>query len=288
LKDQPKTDASLREVDIRSEEVTLHARVRGSGKAALVLLHGGPGLSHHYMIPLEKVATAKLRVVNFDQRGVGGSTRPSDDSYGMDRYVADLDAVRAWLGLDAIHILGHSWGGLIAQAYAAEHPDRVASLVLVSSMAPWLEANQPGSERLGQRIAELTQQGKIPRPTPPSDDDDDCSSSTLAMLPAYLGDPDQPVPEALRATACVTSVYRATVAALGNYDFRDGLGGFEAPAVVFMGERDPFGVEIARATVDSMPSSFAYVQSLSEIGHFPWLETDAFVRDLQEFLSTVL
>lgn len=277
----------MREVDVPAQEVRLHARVRGGGEAALVLLHGGPGMSHHYMVPLEAVATAKLRVVNFDQRGVGGSTKPADDSYNMDRYVADLDAVRSWLGLEELHLLGHSWGGLVAQAYAAEHPDRVASLALVCSMAPWYEANQPGSQRLNQRIEELTVQGKIPRPLPASTHDD-CTRSTIAMLPAYLGNPDQPTPEALRATACVTRVYRATIAQLGNYDFRDGLGAFESPAVVFMGEEDPFGVETARATVESMPSSFAYVRALPGVGHYPWLESDTFVTELAEFLSTVV
>jgi len=65
----------------------------------------------------------------YDQRGMGGSSAPADDgAFGLDNYVADLAAVHDGLGVAKIHVLGHSFGGLIAMAYAAAHAERVASM----------------------------------------------------------------------------------------------------------------------------------------------------------------
>jgi proline iminopeptidase len=71
--------------------------------------------------------------VTFDQRGVGGSTCAGD--YRVEDYLADIDAVRVHLGVDRVHLLGHSWGGLLAQLYLSRHPGRVASLCLLNSAA---------------------------------------------------------------------------------------------------------------------------------------------------------
>jgi pimeloyl-ACP methyl ester carboxylesterase len=75
----------------------------------------------------------RFRAVTFDQRGVGESS--CDGSYRAEDYLADIDAVRAHLGVGTVHLLGHSWGGLLAQLYASEFPDRVASLCLLNSAA---------------------------------------------------------------------------------------------------------------------------------------------------------
>jgi proline iminopeptidase len=74
-----------------------------------------------------------VRAVTFDQRGVGGSS--CQGSYQPEDYVADVEAVRRHLGAQRVHLLGHSWGGLLAQLYTREHPEHVASLCLVNSAA---------------------------------------------------------------------------------------------------------------------------------------------------------
>src|SRR6185503_16802244 len=95
-------------------DVRLFARSVG-GSPTLVVINGGPGASHHCVARLASLASPSLRVVLYDQRGMGGSTAPSDDNaYGLDQYVADLDAIRSGLGEAKIHVLGHSFGGLVA------------------------------------------------------------------------------------------------------------------------------------------------------------------------------
>ena len=100
----------------------------------LVVLHGGPGLSSSYVSSLEGLAPERP-VVRYDQLGCGRSDRPDDAAlWRVETYVEELDALRRELGLDRIHLLGHSWGGQLALEYLLTRPKGVASLVLASSL----------------------------------------------------------------------------------------------------------------------------------------------------------
>jgi proline iminopeptidase len=111
---------------------------RGS-ELPVIAVNGGPGLTHAYMLMndmWQKVALHRL-VVFYDQRGLGASKRvEARASQGMDAQVADLEAVRVELKLDKVGLVGDSYGGMIAMAYAAAHPEHVAKLVLSDSAAP--------------------------------------------------------------------------------------------------------------------------------------------------------
>ena len=114
----------------------------GSGaETPLLVVHGGPGMPNYYLESLTALAGARP-VVLYDQLGCGRSDRPDDPSlWTVDRSVAELEAVRQHLGLQRVHVLGHSWGGFLALAHARRHGDGVASLVLSSplvSVAGWM------------------------------------------------------------------------------------------------------------------------------------------------------
>ena len=119
------------------EGLRLAGTVSGTGDALLVALHGGPGgLGGGYLSGLHALAGPDRRVAVFDQLGTGGSERPPQDyGWSMAGAVADVDAVREYLGADRIDVLGHSYGGMLALQYALDHPSRVRRLVL-SSTAP--------------------------------------------------------------------------------------------------------------------------------------------------------
>ena len=130
---------------IATRDVEIGYQTFGMRGAALpvIAINGGPGLSHAYMLRnglWQDVARDRL-VVFYDQRGTGASKRlRSPAPQTMAAQVADLDAVRAGLKLDRVALVGDSFGGLIAMAYTAAHPDHVAKLVLSDSPPPDLKA----------------------------------------------------------------------------------------------------------------------------------------------------
>jgi proline iminopeptidase len=109
------------------------------GALPVIAVNGGPGLSHAYMMMngmWQQVALHRL-VVFYDQRGTGASRHVQKGaSQDMDAQVADLEAVRAHLGLEKVALVGDSYGGMLAMAYAAAHPEHVAKLILSDSAPP--------------------------------------------------------------------------------------------------------------------------------------------------------
>jgi proline iminopeptidase len=124
-----------------TEQVDLAYETFGARGTALpiIAVNGGPGLSHAYMMQndlWQRIGKNRL-VVLYDQRGTGGSKRLQNGAaQSMDSQVADLDAVRQALGLTKFALLGDSYGGLVAMAYAASHPGHVAKLILSDSPGP--------------------------------------------------------------------------------------------------------------------------------------------------------
>ncbi|MFJ7127444.1 alpha/beta fold hydrolase [Streptomyces sp. NPDC098101] len=119
----------------------------GSG-TPLLCLPGGPMLDSAYLGDLGGLA-AHRRLILLDPRGTGASATPDDPaSYRCDRQVADVEALRAHLGLDAVDVLGHSAGANLAALYVARHPGRVNRLVLVTPGTGAVGIDTPPEERL--------------------------------------------------------------------------------------------------------------------------------------------
>jgi pimeloyl-ACP methyl ester carboxylesterase len=109
---------------------------RKIGRGPVLVCHpGGPGFSSSYFSDLAGLYE-KFTLVMLNPRGTGGSDRPADPhAYQVEDYVADVEELRVQLGLEKLLLLGHSHGGVVAQAYAATHRDRVRRLVLASTLA---------------------------------------------------------------------------------------------------------------------------------------------------------
>ena len=116
----------------------LFVREMGQGETILVI-HGGPVLEHGYLLPhLNKLAETN-RLILFDQRLSGRSSAdvPVED-VTFEKFLGDIDAVRVYAGEESVHVMGHSWGGLLAMMYATTFPEQTRSLILVSPMpASW-------------------------------------------------------------------------------------------------------------------------------------------------------
>lgn len=122
----------------------LYVRINGDLAARcppLVMIHGGPGGTHGGFLPALPLADDRA-VILYDQLDCGLSDKPGNPAnWIVPRFVAELEAIRAALGVTRWHVLGHSWGGAVALEYAARRPAGLASLILqgpLISTAAWM------------------------------------------------------------------------------------------------------------------------------------------------------
>jgi proline iminopeptidase len=121
-------------------------------KGTLLCMHGGPGYTYDYLTPLFDLASRGYRVVIYEQAGSGKSEVPKDISrYTIENFVEDAEGVRKALGLTKVHLLGFSWGGMLAQAYALEYQRNLTSLIL-SGTTPSIPLLQKEAERLFREL----------------------------------------------------------------------------------------------------------------------------------------
>ena len=112
----------------------LSYRTYGKGKP-VILLAGGPGMESGYLVPVaQAIAEAEREAILLDLRGLGGSSGASRDELTVAGGVADIEALRHSLGADKVTLLGHSFGGALAQAYSAVHSEHVERLILLDSV----------------------------------------------------------------------------------------------------------------------------------------------------------
>jgi proline iminopeptidase len=124
---------AVQERFVDANGVLIYTKTFGQG-APLVIVHGGPGASHDYLLPYLLPLTRHHQLVFIDERGSGRSERLEDATqYTVENMVEDVEAVRRSLGFEKIDLLGHSYGGVLAQAYALKYQTHLEHLVLCST-----------------------------------------------------------------------------------------------------------------------------------------------------------
>ena len=112
-----------------------------SERPAVVAVHGGPGSTHDYLLPMATLAEHGWAVVHYDQIGNGGSTHLPDrgaDFWTADLFLAELENLLKKLGIEENYVLfGQSWGGLLSAKYAAARPSGLRGLVIANSPASY-------------------------------------------------------------------------------------------------------------------------------------------------------
>jgi len=122
--------------------VILYVKTVGHGPP-LVVVHGGPGASHDYLLPSLYRLASSYRLVFIDERGSGRSPRLEDPKqYTVEKMADDVEAVRTALQLGKIALLGHSYGGVVVQAYAFKYQANLSHLILASTFSSTRELNE--------------------------------------------------------------------------------------------------------------------------------------------------
>ena len=106
-------------------------------------MHGGPGASHDYFLPYLTPLARHYQLIFIDERGSGRSQTLEDVSaYTVENMVEDVEAVRQALGLGQVSLLGHSYGGVLAQAYALKYQKNLSALILASTFSSTKAINE--------------------------------------------------------------------------------------------------------------------------------------------------
>lgn len=255
----------------------------------VVVLHGGPAAGHRYMRPYAALGTDR-RVVLYDQSGCGRSAKPADLSrYTVDAYVAELEALRTHLGFPRMILVGHSWGGMLAPAYASAHPDRVAGLVLAGTARRWRDFSDAAArwlKDLGPAAVRTARTGK------PGEPAYDALTATYYAKHLCRLDPPPAWFEAEGATIAKNPVY-AYLNGPTEFDFRGALAGLDLtprlkrlrmPTLVTCGEYDEAPPWVAQRLAALVPG--ARVEVFAGCSHMAHIEdpprvvatTAAFVR----------
>lgn len=263
--------------------VRLYERRIGAGPEVIVL-HGGPGAHHDYLLPGFDLLARRRTLVYYDQRGGGRSAVAREVPVGWREQVADLEALRVLWGRDQLVLAGYSWGGLLALLYALEHPGRVERLALVSTAPVWRGAREIFEQRflergaspvIQQMRAELASSGLKER-----DPERYRRRAFELSVAGYFHDPDRVKDlTPFRITGRTqTEVWES----LGDFDLRPRLHEIGVPAMVLHGDDDPIPLEASRVLAQGLA---APLHVLPDCGHVPYVEApDRFVELLDPFL----
>jgi len=268
---------------------------KGKGPATLLVHSGGPGLTYHYLRPLLKLATAHLRVILFNPRGVGKSFRPRRTSeYTVQNQAEDVEAIRRAFGIKELHLLGFSAGGFTALEYAHRYPQHLTSLLLCATAGSAAEvraanrvARASASPEQRKRLRELERARKF-------------DSKEYGRLNEQISRRFQHRFVDLnnrdwRATHLTREVYRAMMTRTGDefavdgtlarWDGRRYYSRIEIPTLVLIGRYDLFLEASQEMAARIVP---AHLRVLPASSHFALFEQPReFLSALREFLVDV-
>lgn len=254
-------------------------------KPACFVLHGGPGMDHTYFKPHLSPLADDMQLIYVDHRNTGRSQRVPLETCTIEQMADDIEALRHYLGLDRVHVMGNSFGGFWALTYALRHPRAIDKLVLITTSpsrefypAAMAEAARKGTPEQIAAVPDVFE-GKI-------DSAEAFERWWELMAPLYYHRWDDAYREGFKRgtsnAACASYMFREVIP---NYDVRPRLGEIAAPTLVLGGRHDwvtPYGESEVIAA--GIPGSELVI--FEESGHLPFVEEqDRFLEVVRRFMG---
>jgi proline iminopeptidase len=280
---------------VQSGCYTLYYEVHGDG-LPVILLNGGPGLSHEVLEPLQALAD-RYKLVFFDQRGTGASDKADTRSYTIDANVEDVEQIRRQLNLGRCVVFGHSWGGMLAQAYALKYPHNISKLILADTFSSIADLNETFARmRRGlppelQAVCEKCERDglyKDGNAYPPEYQ----AALDVAYEPVQINVPPPPSLQNIFENLAY-DVYRVMwgeesefkiTGTLAEFDAEPRLGEIQVPTLVIVGASDMPTLVMAEKTARLIPD--ASLEVFEHSRHYPFLEEpEKFIQVMSRFLG---
>lgn len=255
---------------------SLYVKQMGEGEPLLVI-HGGPGLSHDYFLPHMQALAENFTLILFDQRACGRSDTNVDASdITLNHFSRDIAGILDALRIERAHVLGHSFGGLLAMKFATEFPERTKSLILCNSVS--------GSKEFDE-LSKQKQQGVM------TEDDNNARTKIFASNEFKNGSPasyeelfkvnfkrafyDTLLIDELKLNlnenfSKTSRLLYGLGADLVAYDFHPALAKLNIPSLVIHGAADLIPIEVSEKLADTLQNGTLVVMEKS--GHFPFIE----------------
>ncbi len=268
------------------------------GKFPLLCLHGGPGAAHDYLESLEAMTDTGRRIITYDQLGCGRSSIPESkpEIWTVDLFLEEVDAVRQALGLERIHLLGQSWGGMLAMEYTLTQPPGLESLTVASSpasMIQWVEE----ANRLREDLPPEVQQTLLHHEAKGTVDTPEYQEAMAVFYARHVCRVD-PVPEFVQRTFAAIAqnpeVYYTmngpsefhVVGTLKEWNIIPRLGEIRVPTLVTSGRHDEATPLIAETVHKGIPGSeWVIFEESSHMAHAE--EPERYTQVLDDFLTRV-
>ena len=293
----------MQEGFVDANGVMIYYMILGRGEP-LMIVHGGPGASHDYFLPYLLPLARHNRVVFIDERGSGRSQKlenPAD--YTVENMVEDVEAVRQALGLGKMSLLGHSYGGVLAQAYALKYQRNLSHLILGSTFCSTAALNkvfvrmkQNMSPELRQRINNLEAQGLFGH----GKDYQKNRYTNDYMIAAwgegyfpylYQNHPD-PNYDPIQAGNTAWDLYREMWGEHGEFiidgnlksvEYTDRLATIKVPTLILAGDHDECDPSLSQAMQEKIAGSKMVI--FPKAGHMTFVDdTEMFIRTVDDFL----
>jgi proline iminopeptidase len=274
-------------------QVPLYWAVYGpEGAPRLLVLHGGPGAHHDYLLPQMLQLADSCELIFYDQRGGGRSKTDDRTPITWRTHVEDLDHVIGELGLDPVIIVGYSWGGLLAILYAIEAAagrtrHRPTRLVLIDP-APVTRAYREDFEReflrrqsdaaVGKLRADLASSGLRER-----DPDAYRQRAFELSVAGYFADPA--ATHDLTPFRVTGRVQQSVWESLGQYNLLapGQLDSIVVPTLIVHGRQDPIPLASSEAAANAMGAKLVVIENA---GHVPYVEQpQALFTAMRDFLA---
>ncbi|SMG51911.1 proline iminopeptidase [Marivirga sericea] len=268
------TLSAQKEYYLSQGENTIHLTTFGAGDP-LLIINGGPGMSSEGFRTLaDKLSNNHLAII-YDQRATGESTIPdvNTNTITMDAMIEDIEFIREHFKFDRWIVMGHSFGGMLASYYAANHSQRVKGMILSSSgginMDAFSSINITGKLSSKQRDSLNYWSNQIAA--------GDTSYHALYqrgkyLAPAYLYNQAHVPVVAERLTQGNLSLNRLVFQDLYriNFDCSEGLKNIKVPVLIIQGKDDIINLSTAEAAKEVLPH--AKIVLLPNCGHYGWLD----------------